>query len=312
MPLPDDLALPQPPPPRPARREASIEAAMRRFDGVPDAAVVRPPQRWAGLGRPQVAALASVALVALASVPLWIEHVPPGAEPTAAPSAAIRPSADVAANGPEPVLRAPDAPAAPVAPRFETSPTAESVSPPSPTVSDKAFAAQPAQKAASDRLAVAVREQAVAAPPPPPPPASPPALANSAPAQSGIIDDSSIVVTGSRAGGSADGEEQVRRESLDDARQRRADNAISALDRKIEQAPGDANAYLRRGEQWRRKGDLARALADLNRAVRLAPRSARAYYERSLVLRRLGQTDRAEADERRAIEFDRRYDAIIP
>lgn len=312
MPLPDDLSLPTPPPPRPARREASIDAAMRRFDGVPDAAVVRPPRRWAGLGRPQVAALASVTLVALVSVPLWIEHAPPGAEPTAVPSAAISPATDVAAAGPGPVLRAPDAPAAPVAPRFETSPTTESASPPSPVVSDKALAAQPAQNSATDRQAVVVQEQVVAAPPPPPSPAAPAALSNSAPAQSGMIDDSNIVVTGSRAGGSADGEEQVRRESLDEVRRRSADRAISALDRKIEQAPSNADAYLRRGEQWRRKGDLARALADLDRAVRLAPRSARAYYERSLVLRRLGQTDRAEADEQRAIELDRRYDAIIP
>ena len=311
MPHPDDLSVPTPPPPNPLRREAAIDSALRRFDGVADAAVVRPPQRWAGFGRPQLAALASVAMVALVSVPLWIEHTPPVAEPTAVPSAAVTPSADVAATGPEPALRAPDAPAAPLVPRFETSPTAESATPPSPVVSDKALAAQPAQKAAADRQAVAVREQVVAAPPPPPPP-PPPALANSAPAQSGLIDDSSIVVTGSRAGGSADGEERVRRESLDAARQRSADRAISALDRKIEQAPSDADAYLRRGERWRRKGDLARALTDLDRAVRLAPRSARAYYERSLVLRRLNLNDRAEVDERRAIELDRRFDAIIP
>ena len=309
MPHPDDLSLPTLPPPNPSRREVSIDAAMRRFDGVPDAAVVRPSWRWVGFGRPQLAALASIALVAMVSVPLWIEHTPPVSEPTAVPSAAINPSVDVAVDSPEPALRAPDAPAAPLAPRFETSPTAESASPPSPVVSDKALAAQPAQKAAADRLAVAVREQVVAAPPPPPPPA---ALANSAPAQTGMIDDSSIVVTGSRVGGSADGEEQARRESLDAARQRSADRAISALDRKIEQAPSDADAYLRRGERWRRKGDLARALTDLDRAVRLAPRSARAYYERSLVLRRLNLNDRAEVDERRAIELDRRFDAIIP
>lgn len=313
MALPDDLSLPTPPPPNPPRREAAVVAAVSRFEvyhgratSPPVSALDRPVKRWAGIARPQLAAFATVALVTMVSVPLWIEHAPPLAEPSAVPSAAINLSADVAANSPAPAARAPDAAAAPVAPRFETPPTAESATPPSPVVSDKALAPQSAQKAAADRLAVAVREQVVAAPPPPA------ALANSAPAQTGMIDDSSIVVTGSRVGGSADGEVLARRDLRDEARHRRADSAISALDRKIEQAPSDVDAYLRRGEKLRRKGELARALADLDRAVRLAPRSARAYYERSLVLRRLNLNERAEIDERRAIELDRRYDAIIP
>lgn len=74
MPGDNDLArlLPEPPPPRAVRREAAIDAAMRRFDGeaaAPVAKPVRAPVRtW--LGRPQMAAFASVALVAVVGIPL--------------------------------------------------------------------------------------------------------------------------------------------------------------------------------------------------------------------------------------------------
>ena len=319
MPLPDDLSLPQPPPPNPARREASIDAALRRFDGVPDAAAVpspeRPVKRWAGIARPQLAAFATVALVAMVSVPLWIERGPDLAQPAAPQSEAVAPSAGVAAIAPStdsaatdsaPESRVTEAPVAAVRPRFETVPPA--MSPPASRFdSPKPLAAGPAQKAVTDRLAVPVQEQAAAAPPPP----APAQVARATPALAGEVADS-IVVTGSRRAESADDGEQTLRESRNEARRRSAENAIVALDKKIDRAPTDAAAYVRRGEMWRRQGTLTRALADLDRAVRLAPRNARAYYQRSLVLRRLGQTERAEADEQRAIDLDKSFDAIIP
>ena len=43
----DDFGLPSPPPPRPARRDAAIEAALRQFDGVEDAAAEQPRRTWA-------------------------------------------------------------------------------------------------------------------------------------------------------------------------------------------------------------------------------------------------------------------------
>ncbi|MDB5708168.1 MAG: hypothetical protein JWL96_238, partial [Sphingomonas bacterium] len=76
----DDIArlLPEAPPPRPVRREASIAEALRRFDGaagVPPGAIpppARPPRRpW--LGRPQLGVLVSAALIALIGAPAaWI------------------------------------------------------------------------------------------------------------------------------------------------------------------------------------------------------------------------------------------------
>lgn len=68
-------ALPEPPPPRPARRDAAIEEALRRFDGGtasdrPRAATAAP---WRGrIARPQFAAFATIALVALISLPVWM------------------------------------------------------------------------------------------------------------------------------------------------------------------------------------------------------------------------------------------------
>jgi len=320
MPLPDDLSVPTPPPPNPSRREAAIAAGVSRFEahhGRPASPLTpapeRPVKRWAGFARPQLAAFATVALVAMVSVPLWIERNPPSTVSKAPlpPTVAFEPRSSAATSDavavpqedvpPVPAQRAEVAEQAarPAAPVIAPSGTG------APEVKDKAERASEI-----DGLSAPAQQGMVAAPPPPPPP--PPAMAPSAAGKAGLSDDSSIVVTGSRVQDSDDAEERLRRESRNDARQRSAENAISALDRKIEQSPGDAEAYLRRGEQWRRKGDLARALGDLDRAVRLAPKSARAFYERSLVLRRLNQTDRAEADEQRAIELDRRYDAIIP
>src|SRR5437667_5146733 len=68
-------ALPEPPPPRPARRDAAIEAALRRFDGdgAPDRPRAATPAAWRGrVVRPQFAAFATIALVALIGLPVWL------------------------------------------------------------------------------------------------------------------------------------------------------------------------------------------------------------------------------------------------
>jgi hypothetical protein len=68
-------ALPEPPPPRPARREAAIEAALQRFDGggATDRPPAATPASWRGrIVRPQFAALATAALVALIGLPVWM------------------------------------------------------------------------------------------------------------------------------------------------------------------------------------------------------------------------------------------------
>ncbi|MEP7005493.1 MAG: tetratricopeptide repeat protein [Sphingomonas bacterium] len=103
-------ALPEPPPPRPARRDAAIAEALRRFDGGeagnrPRAAT---PVSWRRrIVRPQFAAFATVALVALISLPVWMSgdhqfgsvspEAPaspvPGAVSTAVPGAVTNPAA---------------------------------------------------------------------------------------------------------------------------------------------------------------------------------------------------------------------------
>ena len=71
----NDLAalLPDPPPPKPARREAAIAEAMRRFDGETPSkpATSRPKPAPAWWRQPQLAALASIALVVTISLPVW-------------------------------------------------------------------------------------------------------------------------------------------------------------------------------------------------------------------------------------------------
>src|SRR6186997_1542048 len=76
----DDIsaALPRPPFPAPARREAAIESALGRFDGaaepLPDRArraeAERPAPWWSGRGRPYAGALAAAFIVALVALPV--------------------------------------------------------------------------------------------------------------------------------------------------------------------------------------------------------------------------------------------------
>ena len=70
MPPGDAPLVPDPPPPRPARRDAAIDAAMRRFDGVEDpprTAPDRPRRSWAG--RPQLAWAMTAGLVVIIGLP---------------------------------------------------------------------------------------------------------------------------------------------------------------------------------------------------------------------------------------------------
>ena len=64
--------LPEPPPPRPARRDAAIDAALRKFDGVENVAPPgrREPPRWrTAAHRPAVAVLVSAMLLFVVGIP---------------------------------------------------------------------------------------------------------------------------------------------------------------------------------------------------------------------------------------------------
>src|SRR5690349_20350772 len=104
--------LPKPPPPRPARREAAIDAALRKFDGEEAAApVTERPERQPWTRRPQFAVAASAlllvivgipaALIGLRNSPRTVEQrsSPPAVryEPAAPPAPALPPAAQTPA-----------------------------------------------------------------------------------------------------------------------------------------------------------------------------------------------------------------------
>jgi hypothetical protein len=62
--------VPEPPPPRPARRDAAIEAALRRFDGIEDHHPATPSTSWARKHRPQFGVLVTAGLIAAIGLPL--------------------------------------------------------------------------------------------------------------------------------------------------------------------------------------------------------------------------------------------------
>src|SRR3954454_18143488 len=85
--------LPEPPPPRPARRDAAIEAALRRFDGLPEAAPAaseRPRWSWASTHRPQLAVAISALLLMVIFIPAALIGLRNGPAPSErAPSAVV-------------------------------------------------------------------------------------------------------------------------------------------------------------------------------------------------------------------------------
>lgn len=342
----DDLSalLPDPPPPRPARREAAIEQALRRFDAggrpvSPAPVAPRPARRFEGWGRPQIAALASVALVVLVSVPIWWSRdqlapdtpaavAPPPSAATPAP--AVPPGASVPSVAPAPAEPAgADAPAVPV------------VAPAAPaTLSEPAAAADataaleaslnrlpqftPAQTPADARVRGEAARQAAAQPPPappPPPPPPPPAAAKRAGA-----DDSAegIVVTGTRIARPdfesnspvVTGDEGFLQSSSSAAGD---NNACTLLDPGRDLAAcrvyadpaargdaGRAGAQLADGLTFAWRGDLDRAIDAFDRAIRAAPDLSIAYLNRGLAWQAKGDLRRARADLDRAVARDPR------
>ncbi len=177
--------LPEPPPPRPARRDAAIEVALRKFEGAEDSAPAareRPRRSWASTHRPQLAVLVSAMLVVVVGIPAALIGI------SNQPSTSVQPPPPERMSVVEP---------APSAERSAPVSSAEVKAPltSEPPVRSNATAAMrraPATGVASSPEPPSpAPAPMVAAPPPPPPP--PPSVADQSQAAA-----QTLIVTGSR------------------------------------------------------------------------------------------------------------------
>lgn len=323
MAIDNDLSalLPDPPPARPARREAAIEEALRRFDGGPPQAPVetRPePGRSGGWGRPQIAALASVALVVLVSVPIWWtgrDRIIPQAPPAASPPAAV-------ADGP-----APPASGKPVAPTNAVPGIVQPSASPSPATPVGAPSAAPIATAAGPAStdARSATETSLARPtaPPAPPPAAAPAQRRAAAREEAEADAGQRIVVTGRLIQRQDFNSTTPIVAVDEAMLEQSSsaqgewNACTLADpaRNLEAcraladpagrgAKGRAGAQLADGLTLAWQGDLDRAIAAFDRAIDAAPDLSIAYLNRGLAYQQKGNLRRALADLDRAVALD--------
>ena len=334
----DDVAaaLPRPPFPAPARREAAIAEALRRFDGgearPARAGEARRPAPW---NRPYAGALAGAFLVALIGLPLvWtsfdnyadkrsgrrppkVEAAGPARTPAQADSAPVGKAPPAAAEEIEPALPAKAAPIAP-APAADRAPVAGGEAPVAAAEAEESgevvvtgsrirnpnlASSVPVTSIGSEEISARERQAAKAA--------------RRGDWNACTIDDPGQSLERCRSsartvarGATGPAGAQLT-DGLASAWKGDLEGAMAAFDRAIELSPRSSTAWLNRGLAWRRRGDLDRALADLDRAVLYAPNDARAYYHRSLVLRQRGDLRRARADEERAVALDPRYAPLV-
>jgi hypothetical protein len=220
----DSSLLPKPPPPRPARRDAAIEAAMRRFDGVeePKAVASRGPHRGFG-GRPQFGALVTASLVVVIGLPAALiairnSQVPPPPPPKPA------------AMKPAPV------PSADATPQQEVQPAPSEIQ--LPTTPPAVLPAPDRRRALSDTAdegtiqSTPVASYAPAPPPsvtpaapPPPPPPPPEPVAGMAESEATTTNEQSVVVTGSRLRAPESTRDQAQRKAFAQERSAPSDPA---------------------------------------------------------------------------------------
>jgi hypothetical protein len=340
-----DLArlLPDPPPPRPAARDAAIAAAMRRFDGVPDPAPAtvphRRPTRW--VSGKQIGAFATIVFVAGISLSIALNR-PDGLQPgkveqpppVAAPRPAPAPSSASAPKRPAPAA-SDNAAAAGLAPAAKPGQVT-----PRPVAS---VAPDTSTNRADGRGST---DQAPSASPPPAPPSPPPPAApaseyraRAAPAEPppAAADQGSIVVTAQRAqpkmsysaspvavvSRKADeesgGSDIVVTGSLVRANPyaARGDwNACTVIDPEqslrgcksllgigAKGPAGEAGTRLSDGLALAWRGEWDDAIAAFDQAIALKPKFAFAYLNRGLAHQRNGDAARAAADLDLAIKY---------
>lgn len=315
--------LPEAPPPRPARRDAAIEEALRRFDGQPPERPAKkvPSTRGPLWRRPEVGVLVAASLVAVLALPVWLVSDRQGVRPHAegitsidvpAPTAAPRDAAPQAAEQAAKREAAPETP------------------PPAALAEEPAAPAQPkaeqrrAEAEAGQAFQVAGPEQL--APPPPPPPPPPIMAAPAAPpaAEANAVGSADIVTTARRREDFADREAAAPRKAraagalaapgaasagpvfctIDDPRRdlRACRDEIKAA---APGASGRAAAHVAEGLSRAWQGDLDRAIAEFDRAIAISPDLASAWRNRGLAWRRKGDLTRAQADLDRAAMLER-------
>lgn len=322
----DDLAaaLPPTPPPRPDRREAAIEVAMRRFDGADaepsrENAEIEPRSRPGKIDRSRVGVLAAAALVVTIGLPLWMvsDHGPPATVAEQPVDLRVKPDAEPRDREPSPEVA--DTVAPPRAARVLAPTSAGPAQGPASRPADEGPEAQvdvdgvAAEQRSERAFALAPSPPpavvAMPAPAPPPPPPPPPS------AEAGVGESANVVVTGTRVGHDR-GEAAKARPRAAFRVKAGAHQTTCTVDdpnrdlgrcRGTIEGQGPAAPAVRDGLAAAWQGQNNQALAAFDRAIEVAPRSAFLYYNRSLLLARRGDARRAKADRARAVALDRGY-----
>jgi hypothetical protein len=192
----ESIPLPKPPPPRSPRREAAIEAALRRFDGIAEPSKPQPARRYWNR-HPQIGLAMAASLILVIGIPAaFIVIEDRGSSP-----AVVSPSSSGSDRAAEPSAASNRVPQKSA---FDARPTLPPAVVSEETLSAPAQEVHPVAKVARSAPSGPVAE-AVAPPPaamayaPPPPPAPPqptaPMLAQKS-AEQAVAND--VVVTGSR------------------------------------------------------------------------------------------------------------------
>lgn len=314
--------LPDAPPPRPAQRAAAIEAALRRFDGVPDppaaVAASMPPAQpgwWQRLAGPQLGAVVAILLVALVALPVWMSERDRIAPP-AAVAPHVEPSSIASARAPDTRARS-AAPSVPNAVAVTSAPVSTNTTPASARPAAPSVAAEPA--------------------PMPPPPAAPaPApereMVVTAQRRQEFHQDTSVAITAvtpdsvqalpsaKAAGRVATAEDSAEvvvtgsRINPEDARaaaaaRRRGDwnactiddpgQSVEACRKRVDPATPLGEGIVK---AW--AGDIGGAIAAFDRAIAAQPRKAAAWLNRGLAHAQEGDYDKALADLDRAVRIE--------
>lgn len=94
-------------------------------------------------------------------------------------------------------------------------------------------------------------------------------------------------------------------------RKRDFERQIRQCDISLESVPGDANAYRRRGEAYRKLGHLEKAISDFDAALALDPDSVLALAGRGGAKRSLGRHEEAARDFDAALKLEPRNAAVL-